>query len=117
MTLGCACGNTLGGVPVEQLTGWIGGKYKPYKGREGIYLRRYKTINGVEYLWARFGYKISTPFSIRSGAMNLQPGGINYAFIYDGERYWFIPGRTKDQAMNRTLVDRQQHLTWRGIQK
>jgi hypothetical protein len=101
---------TIIGSPVDLLTNWIGGKYTPYKGREGIYLRRYKTINGVEYLWARWGYKRNTQFS-------LQPGAINWAFIYDGGRYWFMPGRTMDEADNRTLVDRQQHLSWRGIQK
>lgn len=108
---------TVGGIPIHSLTNWIGGKYKPYIGREGIYLRRYETIDGVEYLWARWGYKINTPFSLRSGAMNLQPGGINYAFIYDGGRYWFMPGRNIDEAMNHTIVDQQQHLAWRGILK
>ena len=100
---------TVGGIPIQSLTDWIGGKYKPYKGREGIYIRRYETIDGVVYLWSRFGYKVNTTFS-------LKPGSINWAFIYDGGRYWFLPGNNIDEAMNHTLVDQQQHLAWRGIQ-
>jgi len=98
---------TVGGVPVEQLPGWVGGKYAPYIGREGIYLRRYKTFYGPEILWARWGYKERNYISVKAGA-------INWAFEYDGGRYWFLPGNNIDEALSQTIVDRQQHLAWRG---